>query len=210
MIDRELRPVTGRVLDPLARRVPTAVTPLALSVTAAGVGLSAAVAAGLGLVALAVAAWWVSRLLDGLDGAVARQRGVAGDLGGYLDLLLDTVVYAAVPLGVAAHVDERGGWIAVAVLIAAFYVNAVSWAVLSALSEKRARGAAATGERTSVTMPRGLVEGTETIVLFTAMLALPDVAVELFWFMAAAVALGVVGRLPAAVRLLGEPTGVTR
>lgn len=204
MIDRELRPLTGRVLDPLAARVPTAVGPLALSLAAAAIGLGAAGAAWAGLPALAVAAWLLSRLLDGLDGAVARCRGIASDLGGYLDLVLDTVVYAAVPLGIAAHLDERGAWIAVAVLIATFYVNAVSWAVLSAVLEKRAAGAVATGERTSVTMPRGLVEGAETIALFTAMLALPDAAPALFWAMAAGVAAGAAWRARVAVSTLGQ------
>ncbi|HSL58398.1 MAG TPA: CDP-alcohol phosphatidyltransferase family protein [Acidimicrobiales bacterium] len=203
MIDARLRPVKDRVLDPVAARVPGALTPLALSGIALGLGLAAAGAAGAGWSVVAVAAWLTGRVVDGLDGAVARQRGQASDVGGYLDIVLDTVVYAAVPLGVAAHLDERGAWIVVAVLLGAFYVNAVSWAYLSAVLEKRAVGAASTGESTTVTMPRGLVEGAETIVIFTVALAVPSVAPVVFAVMAGAVLVGAAARTVVAVRRLG-------
>ena len=86
------------------------------------------VAAAAGFVVVAVVLWLLNRALDGLDGAIARARGRGSDLGGYLDMLADVVVYAAVPLGVAVSVDTRSGWMAAAVLLGSFYVNAVSWA----------------------------------------------------------------------------------
>jgi phosphatidylserine synthase len=64
-----------------------------------GVGAGTAAAAGSRWIALVL--WLAGRVLDGLDGALARATQRAGDLGGYLDLLADTVGYAAVPLGVA-------------------------------------------------------------------------------------------------------------
>jgi len=179
--------------------VPAAVSPVALSVGAALLSLAAAGAAWAGQPVAAVAAWLGGRVLDGLDGAVARRRGEATDLGGYLDIVLDTIGYAAIPLGLAAHADEQAVWIAAAVLLASFYVNSVSWAYLAALLEKRDVGAAAQGEITSVTMPRGLVEGAETIVLFTVMLAVPATVPALFWVMAAAVGLGAVVRTVGAI-----------
>src|SRR3546814_10295397 len=39
-----------------------------------------------------------NRLFDGLDGAVARQRGMT-DFGGYIDIVGDFVFYTAVPVG---------------------------------------------------------------------------------------------------------------
>jgi IMP dehydrogenase/GMP reductase len=86
-------------------------------------------------------------------------------------------------------------WIIVAVLLATFYVNAVSWTYLAALLEKRAVGAVATGASTSTVMPRGLVEGTETIVFFTVALAWPDAAAAVLAIMAGAVGLTVAERL---------------
>jgi hypothetical protein len=71
----------------------------------------------------------------------------------------------------------------------------VSWTYLAALLEKRARGANATGASTSTLMPRGLVEGTETIVFFTVALAWPSSAVGVLAVMAAAVIVTILERL---------------
>jgi phosphatidylglycerophosphate synthase len=151
----------------------------------------------------ALALWLLSRVLDGLDGAVARYRGSASDLGGLIDIVGDTIGYAVIPLGVAAGIDTRGGWIAVAVLLATFYVNAVSWTYVAALLEKRSAGAAATGAPTSTVMPRGLVEGTETVVFFVVALVWPEVAAVVFAVMATAVGITVAERLWWARKVLG-------
>src|SRR5690348_13480314 len=45
---------------------------------------------------LAMALMLGNRLADGLDGAVARRKGLT-DLGGYLDIVLDFLFYAGVP-----------------------------------------------------------------------------------------------------------------
>lgn len=205
MIDARLRPVKDRAARPLAAALARRCGPFPLTVAALAAGLAAAGAAAAGLVVVSVVLWLANRLLDGLDGAVARERGASSDLGGYVDIVADTVVYAAVPLGIAVAVDDRAAWIAVAALIATFYVNAVSWAYLAALLEKRRAGAATTGEITSVRMPAGLVEGAETVVLMTIMLAFPSQAVTWFAVTAALVAMTVVHRATVAVRLLRVP-----
>ena len=204
MIDRAVRPMKDRLLEPLAAVAPRWCGPLVLTVAALVAGLAAAATAAAGLIAWSVTLWLVGRLLDGLDGAVARRRGTSSDLGGYLDILADTTVYAAVPIGVAVAVADRAAWIAVAVLLATLYVNVVSWAYLAALLEKRRAGAVANGEPTSVHMPAGLVEGAETIVLYTLMLAVPSLAVVWFVLMAALVAVTVVGRAVCAPRALRD------
>lgn len=195
MLDRSLRPLKDRLLEPaaglLARRVrATALTGLSLTVTLVAAGFAAA-----GWYWVGLAAWLAGRVLDGLDGLVARRRGDASDLGGYLDMLADTIGYAAVPIGVAYGVDEPNTWIAVAFLLGSFYVNTISWAYLSAVLEKRGAGATATGEPTSVTMPPALVEGAETIVFFCIFLAVPALATWWFTVMAAMVAVNVLQRL---------------
>ena len=195
MFDQRLRRVKEAALGPFAARLGTLVSPgvvtalgFAVTVTAAGLAW-----AGWGLAA--VAAWLLGRALDGLDGAVARASGRASDRGGYLDMVLDTVGYALVPFGVALWLDTRAGWVALAVMLSCFYVNAISWSYLSALLEKRSAGAASHGELTSVTMPPALVEGTETIVVFTVFLLAPRHAPQIFSLMTAAVAVGVGQRL---------------
>lgn len=200
MTDAYLRGPKEAILGPVARRTPTAVHPTAITLLAVVPGLGAAVAAADGRAALAVGLWLVNRTLDGLDGTLARQRGRQSDLGAYLDILMDFVVYAAVPIGLAVHAADTAVWVACTALLAAFYVNTVSWAYLSALLERRGR---TEGDGfTSVTMPGGLIEGTETVVLYTVMLAAPDWALGLFWAMAAAVAVTVLQRVAWAVRTL--------
>jgi phosphatidylglycerophosphate synthase len=195
VIDDRLRAAKDRLVEPAAARLPAAVSPGLLTALSFTCCVGAGALASAELTWWSLAAWLLGRLLDGLDGAVARRRGRSSDLGGYLDLMADTVGYAAVPIGIAAGRGDTVVWVACAVLLATFYVNTMSWTLLSALAEKRAAGAAARGERTSVHMPTGLVEGAETIVLFSLMLALPDQAQVLFWLMAALVAITIVQRL---------------
>jgi phosphatidylglycerophosphate synthase len=202
MIDRALRRHTESVLAPIVRLTPRRVHPTAITTAALVPGLGAAVAAGAGASALAAALWLVSRLLDGLDGAVARRTGRQSELGAYADILLDVVVYAAVPLGIAAGQDDRGAWIAAAALLASFYVNAISWSYLSALLERRGAGARARGETTSVTMPTGVIEGAETVVILGLALAVPGWSVALMWIMAGGVGITVAQRAVAASRVL--------
>lgn len=195
MLDLTLRPLKDEAL----RRPAHALAPLVKPIWLTGLSLLAsvltAVLAWQGHTALAVATWLLGRVFDGLDGLVARLRQEVQDFGGYLDIVGDTVGYTLIPLGIALGVDTRSAWIATAVLLGSFYLNAVSWTYLSALLEKRGRGASSSGEVTSVAMPPALVEGTETIIFFTLFLALPALAPWLFSVMAVAVVVGVGQRL---------------
>jgi len=204
MLDLRLRPLKERLLEPAAARLARHVSANALTGTALVVTFGAAALAAAGQPIAAVAAWLTGRLLDGLDGPVARHRGAASDFGGYLDMVADTIGYAAVPIGVAVGIDGRSAWIAVSVLLGAFFINAISWSYLSAVLEKKGAGASATGEMTTITMPPALVEGTETIVLFSLFIAFPQWSTWLFAVMSALVAVNVVQRVAWARRHLGS------
>ena len=114
VIDRALRRRKDVALAPLARALPDGVHPTALTAAAAVPGIGAAFAAGAGAPALAVGLWLLNRLLDGLDGALARRTGRQSDLGAYADILSDVVVYAAIPVGIAAGQGGEAAWIAAA------------------------------------------------------------------------------------------------
>ncbi|WP_040492905.1 CDP-alcohol phosphatidyltransferase family protein [Ilumatobacter nonamiensis] len=202
MLDSALRPVKDRLLAPFARSPVTLLHPAGISAIGLGFGLGAAIAAWQQLPALAVVLWLTGRLADGLDGIVARETDRSTDAGGLIDFVFDTLAYAAIPLGLAFGADDRATWIATAVVLASFYVNAVSLGYIAALLEKRALGAAARGEPTSATLPRGLIEGTETIVFFTIALAFPDAAATVWWVMAVAVVVTALERVRWAIRLL--------
>lgn len=195
MLDPLLRPVKDAMLTPVAARL-RQVSPNAITVVSSLTGLAAAALLLLPSYALALVVWVISRLLDGLDGAVARASGRSSDFGGYIDIVGDFVVYAAVPIGlVIGRGGGRGELIALCVLLASFYVNAASWMYLSAILEKRRAGAAVRGDMTSVAMPDALIGGTETLVLFSLMFVVPHHAAALFAGMSLLVVISTVQRV---------------
>ncbi len=202
VIDHALRPAKDAVLRPLVAVVPSGVPPLAITACAAVAGLAAAGAAAGGWVLAASPSGSPAACSTEWTGRSPVAATRTSDLGGYLDFLLDVVVYTAIPLGVAINVGGEGIWAATALLLGAFYVNAVSWTYLSALLERRGRGASARGEQTAVTMPRGLIEGAETILLFAVILAVPDWAIVIVPVMAALVAVSAAQRALWATREL--------
>ncbi|MCB0028780.1 MAG: CDP-alcohol phosphatidyltransferase family protein [Anaerolineales bacterium] len=194
MFDDLMRRFKEFMLLPLARlfvRVP----PASLTLVSLLFGLVTAVLAWQQLYWWAVLGWSLNRIFDGLDGVVARLSGNQSDFGGYLDIVLDFVIYAAVPIGLVAGEPNEQRWLLLALLLGSFYVNGVSWTYLAAILEKRQHGAAARAEETTITMPNGIVGGFLTIVFFYAFLILPFWLDYLFVLMSGLVLLGVIQRL---------------
>ncbi|RDV02583.1 CDP-alcohol phosphatidyltransferase family protein [Sphingorhabdus pulchriflava] len=146
------------------------------------------------LVALALLA--ANRLLDGLDGAVARVRGPSA-WGGYLDSLCDYLFYIAVPLGFAfaSPANELSGLI----LVASFTLTAVSFLALAAILAGRDLGHGAK----AFTYSTGLMEGGETIAFFVAMCLFPALFPQLALLFAVLCLATVIQRLWQARNLLG-------
>lgn len=201
MLDGWARQRIGRILDPLGRQVARAgVSANAVTVAACVVGLLAALVISQEQFLLGLALMLVSRLGDGLDGAVARIDGKT-DLGGYLDIVLDFVFYGAIPLGFVL-VDPQANAVAGAVLIFSFYVNGSSFLAYAVLAEKRGLETAVRGAK-SLFFTTGLAEATETIAVFVVFCLLPA------WFAGAAYAFAAVcfytafSRILLAVRTFG-------
>lgn len=194
MLDHTLRTYKDDLLKPLAgplgRFSPNAITIVALIVGLAGAG-----AAAWQWYWVALALWLLNRVLDGLDGLVARAHARQSDFGGYLDIVLDFVVYAAVPIGLFLGNQNGINALAMIFLLSSFYVNGASWLYLAAILEKRAAGAGVRGELTTITMPSGLVGGAETILFYVAFLMWPSALPWLFAAMAAMVLIGIGQRL---------------
>jgi phosphatidylglycerophosphate synthase len=197
VLDERLRAVKVNVLAPLAKRY-SEIHPLQLTGVAFTVGLLAAATATTGNYSIALLLWLVNRVLDGLDGEVARLTEKQSDWGGYLDIVCDFVVYALVPFALAWSLGSPGALFAVAFLLVTFYVNAGSWLYMSALIEKR-RSSSETPTQsktlTSIKIPTGFIEGTETIVFYSLFLLLPAYAPYLMVLMAFLVILTIFQRL---------------
>jgi len=201
MFDDVLRRPKEIIMQPLAKAF-KGVSPTTITVAACLVGVASGAAAASQQYGLALGLWGANRLLDGLDGTMARVNSQQSDLGGYLDLVLDMVVYAAIPLGLTLGSDLPGVTLALAVLLASFYINSATWMVLSSLLEKRCQGAKAKGELTTVTIPRGLIEGLETFLFYSLFMIFPQWLTVLFSLMAGLVILTSIQRVAWAVRHL--------
>lgn len=202
MIDKVLRVPKEQALAPIAVRLPDAVHPTLVTGAAFVAGLAASAAAAQQWHGWSIALWTINRVLDGLDGTLARVHGKQSDWGGYLDIVLDTVIYAVLPFALVLGSPSSAAWLSLGLLLASFYVNGASWMYLAALLEKRRQGAAAGGELTTITMPGGLIEGTETVIFYTLFLLFPRAIVPLFGLMAVLVLATVLQRFLWAQRVL--------
>jgi phosphatidylglycerophosphate synthase len=199
MFDTYLRNAKDRIGEPLARRMSN-VLPNAITFAALLFGLGSAALAARKLFLWGLAFWLLNRALDGLDGLLARLHSSQGDFGGYLDILLDFVAYATVPIGLVLASPTSDRYLALAVMLAAFYVNTASWMYLAAILEKRSSRDPETA--TTIVMPAGLIGGFETILAYCAFLLFPAYITILFYFFSALVFITIVQRLVWAQRSL--------
>ena len=172
MIDANIR----RLIDPpLARagRLLAAAGIGADAVTIGGclLGLAAALAVSAGRFYVALALLIASRLADGLDGAIARATRPT-DRGALLDIALDFLVYAAVPLGFAAWSPNANAF-AAAFLLASFVANGSAFLAFSIMAEKRGITTTRQG-RKSIYYLAGIAEGFETIAFMIAVCLFPS------------------------------------
>jgi phosphatidylglycerophosphate synthase len=181
MKDALLRRQKDRLLQPLVERFLKEISPNHLSVLALAPGILSAVAILYGWMWAGLALWLLNRTLDGIDGLAARVHGKTSDWGGYLDLLLDFAVYLLVPLAfVWAQPSPQNLW-AMIFLLLSFQINTLSWTLLSAIVEKRHQND--TARLTTLEMPTGLIEGTETVIFFSLFFLLPGLVHLLFFSM---------------------------
>jgi len=133
-----------------------------------------------------------SRLLDALDGAVARLTR-ATDAGGFLDIALDFVFYASIPLAFAVSDPARNA-LPAAVLLAAFIGTGSSFLAFAVMAAKRGLSNLATPNK-SFYFLGGLTEASETLICFMAMCAWPGLFIELAYGFAALCALTTATRI---------------
>lgn len=172
MIDARLLPLQRRLTHPPAALLfRLGAKPDHISIAGFAIGVLAFLAIwmqfyGLGLILLGL-----NRLADGLDGAVARM-GKPTDRGAFLDIALDFVFYALVPLGFALA-DPANNALPAAVLIFSFVGTGSSFLAFSVLAEKRKLSARDYPSK-GLYYLGGLTEGFETILFFVAFCLWPN------------------------------------
>jgi phosphatidylglycerophosphate synthase len=134
------------------------------------IGVGAALAIAQRQFELGLALLLVSRLADGLDGAVARLT-VPTDRGAFLDITLDFLFYASIPLAFA-FADPDANALAAAVLLAAFVGTGSGFLAYAVMAERR-QLASKTFPSKGIFYLGGLTEATETIACFALMCLWP-------------------------------------
>ena len=130
----------------------------------------------------ALVLWLVSRLADGLDGALARRRRTSGTsaaattgTGGLLDIVADFTVYGLTVAGVAfgtSHEFAAPAWPFMLVLVA-YYVNGGVFLAKSSIVERLNR---LDSDGRTFIFPVGFAGATETIVVHSLWLLFPAAA----------------------------------
>ena len=163
----KLKPVLRAVAVPLHARGVSAD-----SVTISGffLGIASIPAHALDYPILALVLLLLNRLFDGIDGELARL-GTPTDAGGFLDITLDFIFYAAFPLGFA-FADPEHNALPAALLIASFVGTGASFLAFASQAEKRSIVSPDFGYK-GLYYLNGLAEGTETIIFFVLMCAFP-------------------------------------
>jgi phosphatidylglycerophosphate synthase len=178
MFDARLRPVIDPTLSRIGRWLAGhGVGANAVTVAGFVVGMGAVGSLSLRADGLALALIVANRALDGLDGAVARHSAPT-DLGGYLDIVLDFIFYAAVVFGFAVGRPEFA--LPGAFLILAFVGTGTSFLAYAIFAAKRGLDSSRHG-RKSLYFLGGLTEGAETIALFCAFCLWPSYFPWMAW-----------------------------
>ena len=171
MFDRVAIATLQPPLQALARRaVAWGVTADAITWIGFVTGLVGAAAIALRHPQIGLALLLTSRLCDGLDGAVARLTRPT-DRGAFLDITLDFLFYASVPLAFA-WADPAANALPAAVLLAAFIGTGSSFLAFALLAERRGLKSAAFPNK-GLYYLGGLTEATETLLCFALMCLWP-------------------------------------
>ena len=191
MLDATMRRLIDPPLNAAAGMIGTKISANSITIGGFLLGGGSAYAVVQGQFTTALILLLLNRMADGLDGAVARQTK-ATDLGAYLDIVSDFVLWAILPLAFLFH--DMNNAFAVAVLLSSFAMSMTVFLAYAIQAERRGTVSDAQGKKGFYYLA-GLAEGTETILFFIAVMAYPHSFAPLALLFAAFVFLSVIGRL---------------
>lgn len=182
MFDAKLRPyidpplnAAGRVLSRMG------FTANGITLFGLGFGLVAAYFVSNQSYGWALAFIALSRIFDGLDGAVARATKKTA-FGGYLDIVCDFIFYVSIPL--AFGLADPANLLAALILVAAFTITGISFLAFAVTAAEQGAQTGAHGEK-SFFYSTGIAEGAETIGFFLIICLFPAHFITLAYIFAA-------------------------
>ena len=193
MLDPYIRPLIDPPLKIAARFIAPHISADAMTIIGFACGLACFFAIAAGANVLALSFLLVSRLADGLDGAIARQgAGNGTHWGGYADIVADFLIWALLPLGFVFY--DTSNSVAAAVLLSAFAMSMTVFLAFAIVAEKRGLETQAQGRKSFFYMA-GLAEGTETIAFFAFVCLVPSAFAFAAYVFAVVVFVSVIGRV---------------
>ncbi len=170
MFDAKIRPFIDPPLNAIGRGLARiGFTANIITLLGLGFGLGGAYAVSQGHFGWALALVLISRILDGLDGAVARATQKTA-FGGYLDIVCDFIFYVSIPL--AFGIADPVNLLPALGLVAAFTITGISFLAFAVTAAEQGAETSAHGEK-SFFYSTGLAEGGETIAFFLIMCLFP-------------------------------------
>lgn len=200
MLDSLARKLIDKPLNALSNRISNKISANSITIIGFFIGILSFIAISKGQFTLALVFLALNRLCDGLDGAVARRQTTT-DLGAYLDIISDFILWALLPLGFVLH-DPQNAFAAVW-LLASFAMSMSAFLAFAMMAEKRGLSTEAQGKKSFYYLS-GLAEGTETIIFFATIMLRPDWFIPAALIFAGLVFLSVIGRLIVSVNHLRE------
>jgi phosphatidylglycerophosphate synthase len=182
MFDARLRPLIDKPLNAIARAFSgTGITPNMITGFGFFLGILAAACLALTLDFAALVLILGSRLMDGLDGAVARHavprsrhpgaKSQESDLGGYYDIVSDFLFYSGVILGFAIGRPEDA--LMAAFLIFCFVGTGSSFLAYAIIAAKQNKNHDQQGKKSFFYLT-GITEGSETIFVLCLICVFPQ------------------------------------
>lgn len=193
MLDARIRPWIDGPLNRIGHLLADwGVTPNLVTIAGFVLGLFAMVAIASGAFLTGLILFLANRGLDGLDGAVARATAKT-DLGGYLDIVADFLIYSGLVFAFA-FADPATNGLAAAALLWSFMATGCTFLAFAIMAEKRQLSTAAQGQK-SLYYLSGLAEGTETILFFVVCCLWPAHFATLAWIFFAICLISAAGRV---------------
>ena len=178
MLDKFVTPYIKPILTPVVELLdkrgihPDQVTLVGFVIGLLAVPLLAAQLWGAALIMIIL-----NRILDGLDGALARHQKSSSSAGGYLDICVDFLFYAAIPVGFALANPAVNAL--PAVILLCVFIGTGSTFLAFAIPAEKLNLARPQFANKSFYFLNGLTEGTETIAFFIAFCLWPAYFSEL-------------------------------
>ncbi len=171
MLDAWIRPRIDPPLNKMGRLLAQrGVHPNTLTILGFLIGISTIPLIAYGYFLPAFFALILNRLLDGLDGAVARAKSLS-DLGGFLDIVSDFIVYSSIPFAFVLYDATYGVWSSF--LIFSFMGATSSFLAYAIMSAKQEKKPCAKRGLKSFHYLGGISEGFETFLALAIVCLFP-------------------------------------